>query len=96
MSKYIRKDYYIQHEHDELPTTIKGSIVELKACAYFLELGYEVYRNISPTGKGDIIIWKKGEDPIVINVKSHRVASKLDEVKIVYPDDDGNFVFHEK
>jgi hypothetical protein len=96
MSKYYRKEDFVQHDADELPTTIKGSIIELKACAYFLELGYEVYRNISPTGKGDIIIWKKGEDPIIIDVKSHRVASKIHDVKIVYPDDDGNFVFHKK
>ena len=35
-----------------------GDINELKACTWLLEKGYEVYKNISSTGKVDIVIFK--------------------------------------
>lgn len=73
----FRPNYYKykQNQPGVLPTSIKGSIKELKVCAYFLELGYEVFRNVSATGKGDIVIWKRGSTPIVIDVKSVNYCS---------------------
>ena len=59
-----------QNNPEELHNSIKGARYELLACAWLLEQGYEVFRNVSPTGKGDIIIWKKDSIPIVIDVKS--------------------------
>lgn len=53
-----------------LNTSIKGSINELVVCAYFLKLGYEVFLNVSATGKGDLVVWDKKNQPIVIDVKS--------------------------
>jgi hypothetical protein len=71
-NKRKKVDYPIQHNSETLHTSNKGAINELKVCAWFLEKGYEVFRNVSPIGKGDIIIWKKGEPPKVIDVKCTR------------------------
>jgi predicted RecB family endonuclease len=38
-----------------------GACSELIACAHFLKEGYEVFRNVSPVGKRDIVIYKDGE-----------------------------------
>lgn len=67
---YEKKEDWLQYNPTELGTSIKGAKNELLACVWFLEQGYEVFRNVSPTGKGDIIIWKKGEDPIIIDIKA--------------------------
>lgn len=45
----------------EVPTSIAGSIAEHKATVWLLEQGYEVFRNVSPTGKVDLIATKDGE-----------------------------------
>lgn len=68
----LRPNYYKhkQHQPGALDTAVKGSINELRVCVHFLNLGYEVFRNVSATGKGDIIIWKRGKTPIVIDVKA--------------------------
>lgn len=51
-------------------TSIKGSVNELIVCTYFLKLGYEVFLNISATGKGDLIVWDKKNPPVIIDVKT--------------------------
>lgn len=61
---------YKQNQPGALPTAVKGGINELKACAYLLGLGYEVFRNVCATGKGDLVAWKHGEAPLIIDVKS--------------------------
>jgi Holliday junction resolvase-like predicted endonuclease len=66
---YVKKLDWKQFHPDELHTSVKGAINELKVCAWLMEQGYEVFRNVSPTGKGDIIIWKNGEEPIIVDVK---------------------------
>lgn len=86
---YIKKENYIQHDSNELGTTIKGAINELEVCAWLMKQGYEVFRNVAPTGKGDIIIWKSGEDPIVIDVKTGS-KSKHYQVKTILAKN-GNF-----
>lgn len=82
MGKYIKKQDYVQHNADELATSIKGSINELVVCTYFLQKGYEVYRNVSPTGKGDIVIWDRKTTPIIIDVKT--AYKKEGKDRIVY------------
>jgi Holliday junction resolvase-like predicted endonuclease len=39
----------------------RGAHSELVACAWLLERGYEVYRNISPHGLGDLVVVKDGQ-----------------------------------
>jgi hypothetical protein len=37
-----------------------GARSELIACAFLLELGFEVYRNVSQHGLGDLVGWRDG------------------------------------
>jgi hypothetical protein len=72
MKSFKKPDHskYKQHQPGALHTAIKGSINELRACSHLLALGYEVFRNVSPSGKGDIVAWEHGRTPIVIDVKA--------------------------
>jgi hypothetical protein len=48
-----------------------GGIVELKACVWLLQQGYEVFRNVLPCGLADIMAWNKETGEILkINVKT--------------------------
>ena len=76
-------------------TSVKGAKLELEACAWFLAKGYEVFRNVSPVGKADIVVWKKGDDPILIDVKSGNGYSKAHGV-MTLTKIDGEFFFVEK
>jgi hypothetical protein len=73
-----------QNNPQELHNSIKGAKYELLACAWLLQHGYEVFRNVCPTGKGDLIIWKKGTSPIVIDVKSAGVSKVKDVLTLRY------------
>lgn len=95
MSGYIKKENWVQHVPSELHTSIKGAISELEACTYFLKQGYEVFRNVSPVGKVDIIIWKVGEDPILIDVKTSSGFSKTKNV-VTMTKKGEDFVIREK
>ena len=53
-------------------TSHVGAVGEFIVCNYFLERGYEVFRNVAASGPGDIVIWRPGEEPKVIDVKSQR------------------------
>jgi Holliday junction resolvase-like predicted endonuclease len=44
-----------------IETKRKGDIGEIRACLWFLEKGYEVFRNIGGTGPIDIIVVKQSE-----------------------------------
>jgi Holliday junction resolvase-like predicted endonuclease len=77
---YIKKENYIQHNVYELQTSLKGAALELEACAWLIKQGYEVFRNVSPVGKADIIIWKQGEVPTLIDVKMGNGYSKIKNV----------------
>lgn len=48
----------------------KGARSELLACAWLLERGYEVFRNISPHGPIDLVAIKDGKDIFYFDVKS--------------------------
>ena len=49
----------------------RGDISELKAIAWLLEQGYEVFWNACCTGDTDMVAWKDHEGPpIKINVKT--------------------------
>lgn len=47
----------------------KGAVCELTACAWLLEQGYEVFRNVSAFGHADIVAWK-GDEILKLDVKS--------------------------
>lgn len=66
---YKKKIDWVQHNPEELASSVKGAINELEVCAWLMRQGYEVFRNVSPTGKGDLIIWRHGEEPIIVDVK---------------------------
>lgn len=55
-----------------VPFGHKGTLSELKGCVWLLEQGYDVFRNISPSGKVDIIAIKFGNpyEMMLIDVKS--------------------------
>lgn len=50
-----------------------GAWGELYVSQYFLEQGYEVFRNFSPTGPIDIVIYKDGKTKL-IDVKTTTTA----------------------
>lgn len=80
---YKPKEDYIQHNVETLHTSLKGAINELEAAAWLISEGYEVFRNLAPVGKADLIIWKKGIIPILVDVKSAGSYSKVQNVKTV-------------
>ena len=69
-------------ENIYLPTTITGAICELTACAWLLKNGYEVFRNVSPTGKADLIALKDNQTILIDVTKAKK-----------YYDKDGNLSF---
>lgn len=46
-----------------------GDVVELKACAWLMEVGFEVFRNVSSKGPIDIVAVDKQGVPVFIDVK---------------------------
>ena len=56
---------------DGLAPTVKGAISELIACQYLMCLGYEVFRNVCPTGSIDIVAIK-GDTIKKFDVKTSR------------------------
>jgi hypothetical protein len=45
----------------KLAPTVKGALAELLACQFLMSKGYEVFRNLSPTGSIDIVAIKQKE-----------------------------------
>jgi hypothetical protein len=68
MPAYLAK---IHKATREASTSIKGAWAELIACAWLMEQGFEVFRNVCPTGWVDVVAWKAGEWHF-IDVKSVR------------------------
>lgn len=53
-------------------TSQLGAKHELLACAWLLDLGYQVFKNVVPTGPGDIIAWDpETDEKYVIDVKTY-------------------------
>jgi len=65
----------------------KGALAELQACAWLLKQGYEVFRNISQHGAADLIAWRPGELPILIDVRTffYRLTADGKSCSIVAP-----------
>lgn len=58
-------------------TGTMGSIYELKATIWLQQLGYQVFRNMSPHGPADLVAWcPKSGETLMIDVKSIN-ASKV-------------------
>jgi len=49
---------------------IRGTCSELYACAWLMENGWDVFRNVSAKGWADICAFKVGYTPIAIDVKT--------------------------
>lgn len=45
----------------KLSTGERGAVAELKACVWLLGLGYDVFRNVTPNGKFDIVAIRGSE-----------------------------------
>jgi hypothetical protein len=79
----------------------RGAESELKACAWLLEQGYEVFRNVSAFGVIDIVAIKDGVVRC-IDVKStaqgslNGTAAENEGVEILFPLPDGGFRFRKK
>jgi hypothetical protein len=59
-----------------------GAISELKAQTWLMEQGYEVFKNIKPSGPADLIAWDIKTDTLLkIDVKTVRVYIKKDGTK---------------
>lgn len=41
-------------------TATKGALIELTVATYLLDRGYEVYRNLSPSGSADLVVIRNG------------------------------------
>lgn len=62
-----------------------GAASELIAAAYLLQQGYEVFRNVSPTGPADLVIWSRETGEM----------TKVDvKVPVRYVKQDGTIVHH--
>lgn len=60
---------------------VTGTVSELKAQIWLLEQGYEVFANIKPSGRADMVAWLIKTDTVLkIDVKTvqvyHRAKSK--------------------
>ncbi len=71
-------------EWDNMNTSKKGAVAEYMAANWLLSKGYEVFKNLTPTGKVDIIAWK-GEEMHLIDValcsRSKRTGGYSDNKK---------------
>lgn len=52
------------------PLKHRGAMAEILAVAFLLSRGYEVFRNQSQHGIADLIAWKDGQQPKLIDVKA--------------------------
>lgn len=56
----------------------QGTYSELIACNWLLSLGYDVFRNISPHGKADIIAWNpENDESLYIDVKTASIYTSV-------------------
>ena len=69
-----------------------GALAEVIACEWLIRQGYDLFRNISSHGLVDLIAWKPGEPPVLIDVKGTRtftrgtVAQRAAGVQMLYVD----------
>lgn len=56
----------------------KGAVGELLASTWLLKQGYEVFRNVSPHGIADMVAWRPGEPPIMVEVRKLTLHVALD------------------
>jgi Holliday junction resolvase len=54
----------------------RGAISELIACAWLLEQGYEVFRNVSACGLADLVAFKDGAT-LLIDVKTANKGARV-------------------
>lgn len=69
----------------------KGAHAELRACAWLLEQGYEVFRNVSSHGKIDLVAIKDGEVRFFDVKFCYRGGSTSEGIEFLTPMADGSF-----
>ena len=69
-----------------------GAISEIEMCAYYIRQGYEVFRNMSPDGAADIIIWNpKNGELHILDIKSYIGTTNPDNY-ILREEEKRNFI----
>jgi hypothetical protein len=88
-----------EKKHGKCPKKHRGAHNELLACAFLLNEGYEVFRNVSPCGWADLIAYKEGKFLRIDvkgarNIKGLELRQKRDGVTGLVVKDDGTCEFH--
>lgn len=63
-----------------ISTNITGAKCELVACAWLLELGYQVFRNVAPSGNIDLVAIRDNEVIYIDVAKVPYLKSKDDSI----------------
>lgn len=62
-----------------MQTSQLGAYHELIACSYFIQQGYEVFRNVAPSGPADLVAWLPSTgETIFVDVKTATKYVKAD------------------
>ena len=77
----------------DLKAKHKGSHAELKAAAWLLEQGYEVFKNVSPHGEIDLIAIKGNEIRKIDVKRTYRGGSPIEGVEYLTMMANGSFRF---
>lgn len=56
----------------------KGALAELLASAWLLKQGYEVFRNVSQCGVADMVAWRPGGLPVLVEVRTATLRAAAD------------------
>lgn len=51
-------------------TGARGAASEMIACAYLIGQGFHVFRAVAPSCPVDLVAWRVGEQPILVEVKT--------------------------
>jgi len=91
MNRKVTSGFSIAEHLDKIRTEqrahgyslVRGACSELYACAWLLENGWEVFRNVSAKGWGDICAFKVGGVPVAFDVKT--VSFSAHSGRLTYP-----------
>lgn len=65
-----KKFYFSGNKVFDISPSSMGAISEMRIGGYFLSLGYTVYKSISTDGFADLIVFKKDEPTLFIEVRT--------------------------
>ena len=82
----------------DLVSSACGDVNELIVAIHFQKAGYQVFRNLSSVGPADLVVWKPGLDPVLVDVKTGLYAlnkpprENAEQVYLVGVNDDRVFL----